>query len=64
MNLAFVGDLANQNKGVKYLLVGVEIFSRFVSIQTMKTKYAKEILPAFKKISFQIKNPAKLGVEK
>ena len=30
MDLAFVDKLASQNNGVKYLLVAVDIFSRFV----------------------------------
>ena len=39
MDLAFVEKLACQNNGVKNLLVAVDIFSRFVRVQTMKTKY-------------------------
>ena len=46
MNLAFVDKLANQNNKVKYLLVAVDVFSRFVRVQTMKTKYAKDTLQA------------------
>ena len=42
MDLAFVDKLASQNKGVKYL-------SRFVRVQTMKTKYAINTLQAIKK---------------
>ena len=42
MDLAFVEMLAAQNNGVKYLLVAVDIFSRFVRVQTLKTKYAKD----------------------
>ena len=38
MDLAFVDKLASQNKGIKYLLVAVDVFSRFVRAQTMKTK--------------------------
>ena len=49
MDLAFVDKLASQNNGVKNLLVAVEIFSRFVRVQTMKTKYAKFTLQAFRK---------------
>ena len=41
MDLAFVDKLASQNNGNKYLLVAVDVFSRFVIVQTMKTKYAK-----------------------
>ena len=49
MDLAFVDKLASQNKGVKYLLVAVDVFSRLVRVQTRKTKYAKDTLQAFKK---------------
>ena len=52
MNLDFVDKLASQNDGFKFLLVAVDIFSRFVRVQTMKAKYATETLQAFiKKIS-------------
>ena len=36
--------LASQNKGVKFFLVAVDVFLRFVRDQTMKTKYAKDTL--------------------
>ena len=49
MDLAFVDILASQNNGVKNLLVAVDVFSRFVRVQTMKNKYAKDTLQAFKK---------------
>ena len=54
MDLAFVDKLASQNNcessvRVKYLLVAVDIFSRFVRNQKMKTKYAKDILLSFRK---------------
>ena len=39
--------LVSQNKGVKYLLVAVDVISRFVRVQTMKTKHAKDTLQAF-----------------
>ena len=34
--LAFVDKLASQNNGVKYLLVAVDTFSRFVTVQIKK----------------------------
>ena len=49
IDLAFVDKLAIQNNGVKYLLVAVDVFSQFVKVQTMKTKYAKDTLQAFQK---------------
>ena len=44
MDLAFVDKLASQNNGVKYLLTAVDIFSRFVRVQT------KDTLQAFRKM--------------
>ena len=64
MDLAFVDKLANQNNGVKYLLVAVSFFSRFVRVQTMKTKYAKGTLQASRKMISQKNTPAKLWVDK
>ena len=62
--MAFVIKLASQNKGVKYLLVAVDVFSRFVRVQTMKTKYAKDTLQAFKKLISRKNTPEKLWVDK
>ena len=64
MDLAFVDKLASQNKGVKYLLVAVDVLSRFVRVQTMKTKYAKDTLQAFKKMIFPKNTSEKLWVDK
>ena len=64
MDLAFLDKLASQNKGVKSLLVAVDVFSRFVRVQTMKTKYAKDALQAFKKMISQKNTPEKLWVDK
>ena len=59
-----VDQLASQNNRVKYLLVAVDIFSRFVRVQTMKTKYAKDTLQAFSKKISQKNTPEKLWVDK
>ena len=64
MDLAFVDKLASQNNGVKYLLVAVDIFSRFVRVQTMKTKYATDTLQAFRKKISRKNTPEKLWVDK
>ena len=64
MDLAFVDKLASQNNGVKYLLVAVDIFSRFVRVQTLKIKYAKDTLQAFRKMISQKNTPEKLWVDK
>ena len=49
MNLTFVDKVASQNNGVKGFLVAVDVFSQFVRVQTMKTKYVKDTLQVFKK---------------
>ena len=64
MNLAFVDKLVSQKNRVKYLLVAVDILLRFVRVQTMKTKYAKNILQAFRKIISRKNTPEKLWVDK
>ena len=64
MDLAFVDKLASQNNGVKYLLVAVDIFSRFVRVQTMKTQYAKDNLEAFRKMISRKNTPEILWVDK
>ena len=64
MDLAFVDKLASQNNGVKYLLVAVDVFSRFFRGQTMKTRYAKDTLQAFKKMISRKNTPKKLWVDK
>ena len=48
MDMAFVDKLASQNKRVKCLLVDAKFFSRFVRVQTKKTKHAKDTLHACK----------------
>ena len=64
MDLAFVDKLASQNNGAKYLLIALDIFSRFVRVQTLKTKYAKDTLQAFKKMISRKNTPGKLWVDK
>ena len=64
MDLACVDNFASQNNGVKYLLVAVDIFSRFVRAQTIKTKYAKDTLQAFRKMISRKNTPEKFWVDK
>ena len=42
--------LSDTNNGVKYLLVCVDVFSRFVRVQPMKSKYSTDAVVAFKKM--------------
>ena len=41
--------LSDRYNGVKYLLVCVDVFSRFVRVQPMKSKYSTDAVVAFKK---------------
>ena len=48
-DLAYVDKLATYNRGVRYLLVAVDCLSRYLRVEPLKTKYAKETTEAFKK---------------
>ena len=48
MDLAYVDLLANDNNGVKYLLVRQELFDRMVDAKGMKTKDSKKRLMHFR----------------
>ena len=47
MDLAYVDKLAKDNNGVKYLLVGQDLFDRTVNAKRMKSKDTKETVRAF-----------------
>ena len=50
LDLAFMDKLSDTNNGEKYLLVCVDVFSRFVRVQPMKLKYSTDAVVAFKKM--------------
>ena len=41
--------IAQHINGVKYLLVAVDVLSRYLIVQSMKALYAKDAVEAFKK---------------
>ena len=45
-------------------MVAVDVFSRFVMVQAMKTNYTKDILQAFMKMISRKYNPESFWVEK
>ena len=49
LDQAFMDKLWDSNKGVKYLLVCVDVLSRFVCAQIMKSKYSTDAVGALKK---------------
>lgn len=50
MDLAYMDKLSVYNNGVKYLLVSVDVISRFVRVQTLTDKLAKTTKRAFVKM--------------
>ena len=40
MDVAYMDKIAKHNNGVKYLLVAVDVFSRYLRVQPLKTMYA------------------------
>ena len=55
--------LSHSNKGVKYLLVCDYVFSRFVRVQPMKSKYSTDAVVAFKKMLRKRSMPTKVWVD-
>ena len=49
-DLAYVDKLAGVNKNIRYLFVAVDILSRFLYVQPMKTKTADEAKKALEKV--------------
>ena len=62
MDLAHVDKLAKYNRNVKYLLVAVDCPSRYLQVETLKIKYAKETAKAFQKM-IKNKQPKKVWVD-
>lgn len=50
MDLMDISNLSNDNDGIKYLLVVIDIFSKYLWVQPLKSKTAKEVLDALKQI--------------
>ena len=57
MDLMDMVDLAKQNDGVKYVLVAIDIFSRFAHCQPIKTKKGEDVLQALKLILSGTRKP-------
>ena len=49
VDVAYMDKVAQHNNGVKYLLVDVDVLSRYLRVQPMKALYAKDVIEAFKK---------------
>ena len=62
-DLAYVDKLAKYNNGVKYLLVSVDVLSRYLRVEPLKSKDAAETKRAFKRM-IKNKRPKKLWTDK
>ena len=54
IDVAYVDKLARYNYGVRYLLVAVDVLSRFLRVEPMRSKSAQETAKAFKKMIVKI----------
>lgn len=63
-NLADMSSLSKYNKGIKFLLVVIDIFSRFLWVQPLKNKTAKEVVEGFKHIIQKGRKCKKLRTDK
>ena len=64
MDLAFVQDVAKENDGVNYLLVVIDVLSKYVWVRVMKNKTARSLLEAFDSILSEGRKPEKLRTGK
>ena len=63
MDVAYIDKIAKHNNGVKYLLVAVDVLSRYLLVQPRKTMYAKDCVESFKKM-IKTKQPEKVWTDK
>jgi hypothetical protein len=63
-DLADMSSLSRFNGGIKYLLVVIDIFSRFLWVQPLKNKTAKEVVEGFKHILQSSRKCKKLRTDK
>ena len=59
-DLVFVQDVAKQNNGVKYVLVAIDILSKYAWASPMKDKTGKSLIAAFNSILKNGRKPEKL----
>ena len=64
MDLAYVDKLADENNGVKYLLVRQDLFDRTVNAKGMKTKDSQETVKAFSSMITKKNRPKRVWVDR
>ena len=63
-DLAFVQDVAKENDGVNYLLVVIDVLSKYVWVRAIKNKTARSLTEAFDSILSEGRKPEKLRMDK
>ena len=62
-DLADLTLIAKANDGYKYVLVIIDVFSRYMWMRPLKTKHAKEIVRAFKSVLAEGRQPRSLRTD-
>ena len=63
-DLAFVKDTAKENDGVNYLLIVIDVLSKYVWVRPMKNKTSQSLIKGFDSILFAGRKPEKLRTDK
>ena len=63
VDLADVQSLSKYNKGIKYLLCAIDLFSKYAWVIPIKDKKGTSIVNAFKKIISEKRKPNKIWVD-
>ena len=63
-DLADVSNLSKQNSGYRFLLIVIDVFSLFLWVEPIKTKFARDVLKALQKIVKRGKIPKRLKTDK
>ena len=63
LDLAYMDKLSEFNNGVKYLLICVDVFSRLVRVQSIKSKYHSDAVHAFQKMLRKNTKPDRVWID-
>ena len=63
VDLADMQSVSKYNKGIKYLLCGIDLFSKYAWVIPLKDKKGTSIVNAFQKIIAKRRKPNKIWVD-
>ena len=63
MDVAYMSKTAKHNKGFRYLLVAIDVLSRYLIVQSLTTMYSNDCVEAFKQM-IKTKRPEKVWTDK